>query len=90
MSHEATEVCLEYSPSPVTWCGCTTPGIASPNRDSGGSGDRNITPEMFCFRPPHGRIFLERAFHPDRASRASRAEPAEPAKHAAEWESRLS
>ena len=73
MSHEATEVRLEYSPSPVTWCGCTTPGIASPNRDSGGSGDGNIMPEMFCFRPPYGRTFLERAFHPDRASRASRA-----------------
>ena len=85
MSHEATEVRLEYSPSPVTWCGCTTPGIASPNRDSGGSGDGNIMPEMFCFRPPHGRIFLERAFHPDRA-----IVPAEHAEHAAERESRLS
>ena len=63
MSNRTTEVRLEHDSSPETRHGSTTPGIAPPTRDSGGSGGGNVS-HVRCARPPRGRSFLERAFPP--------------------------
>ena len=72
MSHETIEVRLEHDPSPATRCGGITSGVAPPDSSPEGSSDSDIMSDMYCLRPPHGRTFRERAFHPHRASRPRR------------------
>ena len=71
MSNRTTEVQLEHDSSPETRHGCTTPGIAPPDRDAGGSGGRNEF-RVRCARAPRGLPILERAFPPTRAIRVGR------------------
>lgn len=72
MSHETIEVRIEHDPSPATRCGGITSGVAPPDSSPEGSSDSDIMSDMYCLRPPHGRTFRERAFHPHRASRPRR------------------
>ena len=71
MSNRTAEVRLEHDSSPETRHGSTTPGIAPPNRGTGGSSGRNES-RVRCARSPRWHSSFERALPPTGAVRVGR------------------